>query len=109
MREVWEDGPAFQEIISRQASLTQQREMIEAARKVRVPSHITIYIVYDVVTLPAPRLLPYLILEARPRSCDVSSAARVHGFPNNPYLVIITCYSFEINIIILVLIFINVY
>lgn len=35
MREVWEDGYAFKDLAERQAALAQQRESIEAARKVR--------------------------------------------------------------------------
>ena len=34
LREVWEDGQAFQDIVQRQASICKQRETIEAARKV---------------------------------------------------------------------------
>jgi hypothetical protein len=34
MREVWEDGYALKDLAERQAALVQQRESIEAARKV---------------------------------------------------------------------------
>ena len=34
LREVWEDGQAFQDIVQRQALICKQRETIEAARKV---------------------------------------------------------------------------